>query len=86
MEFCFGNFEFSVVPKSLFSYDGQPLTCTDKASILHKIETLSSKLEENLSFSYQLSEEEDYNVVIIDGMAIVNQIVKGKDILTCLVS
>ena len=40
LEECLGNFEFSVVPKSLFSPDGQLLLCTDKSSILHHIEDL----------------------------------------------
>ena len=31
LEHCLGNFEFSVVPKALFTGDGQPLTCTDKS-------------------------------------------------------
>lgn len=87
LEYCFGNFEFSVVPKSFFTYDGQPLTCTDKSSILHKIEMLSSEFDADSLFvpPGQLPEEEEYNVVVIDGMALVNQIVKGKDVLTCLV-
>ena len=37
LEESFGNYEFSVVPKALFSSDGQPLTCTEKSSVLHHI-------------------------------------------------
>ena len=40
LEHCIGNFEFSVVPKSLFTSDGLPLACNEKASLLRQIESL----------------------------------------------
>ena len=43
LEFCLGNFEFSVVPKALFSPDGEPLPSTDKSKILHQIEELAKQ-------------------------------------------
>ena len=47
---------------------------------------LSSEFEDaSPSVSPDEFYEEDCNVIIIDGMAIVNQIVKDKDMLTCLV-
>ena len=33
LEHYIGNFEFSVVPKSLFTSDGMPLACNDKSSL-----------------------------------------------------
>jgi hypothetical protein len=47
LEHCIGNFEFSVVPKSLFTSDGQPLMCTDKSVVIHQIESLSIHEQEN---------------------------------------
>ena len=40
LEHCSGNFEFSVVPKSLFTVDCQPFACLDKAKFTHHIEEL----------------------------------------------
>ena len=41
LEHFLGNFVFSVVPKALFTGDGQPLTCTDKSAIMFKIENFA---------------------------------------------
>ena len=39
LEFCLGNYEFSVVvPKALFMPDEELLPCADKARVLHQIE------------------------------------------------
>ena len=80
LEHCLENFEFAVVPKALFTSDGQPLTCTDKSAIMHHIE----KLEE--SNEMIISSTEDDSIIVIDGMAVVNQVTKTKDMVTCLVS
>ena len=81
LEECLGNYEFSVVPKSLFTQDGQPLMCTDKAKILHKIEDLANDVavagEETESMDQQTSK-----VIIIDGMAVVNSVHKDADMKT----
>ena len=81
LEFCLGNYEFAVVPKSLFSADGEPLLCTDKSKVLHKIEELA-KTESNQESEEELDEKK---VVILDGMAVLNQINKTKSIQTCKV-
>ena len=39
LEETIGNYEFSVVPKSMFGQDGEPLLSSDKAKILHAIES-----------------------------------------------
>ena len=39
LEETIGNYEFSVVPKSMSGQDGEPLLSSDKAKILHAIES-----------------------------------------------
>ena len=75
-----GNFEFTVVPKSLFSPDGEYLLSKDKASILHAI---SDDVQQNIG---EIISEETPSTLIIDGMAVVNQITKTSEIKTCQVS
>ena len=82
LEHCLGNFEFSVVPKALFTGDGQPLTCTDKSAIMHQIEKFVEP-EELCEMMSNLSP--GYRVIVIDGMAAVNQVNKTKEMLTCQV-
>ena len=38
---CLGNYEFGVVPKLLFSVDGQSLAYSDKSKLIHLIEELA---------------------------------------------
>ena len=40
LEQCIGGYKLSVIPKSLFPADGQPLHCTDKAEIMHLTENM----------------------------------------------
>lgn len=82
MEHCIGNFEFSVVPKALFSADGIPLACLDKSKLLHGIEELASKGQTTNGLS---GEVETTKVIIIDGMAVVNQTPKTQAVKTCKV-
>lgn len=85
LEQCFGNFEFSVVPRSLFTSDGEPIMCIDKSKILHRIEELGS-LHEKHNESIEPNKYELSSILVIDGMAILNQIHKDKDMETCKVS
>ena len=80
LEQCIGVYEFSVVPRSLFSFDGQPLHCTDKSKVLHLIEEMST-LEDT-----EAKRPGQNSVIILDGMAIVNQVNKDKHIKTCEVN
>ena len=68
MEGCLGNYEFCAVPKSLFSVVRQPLN--DKSKLIHLIEELvDSTLPTNLV------KEHDDSCIIIERMAVVNEIV-----------
>ena len=70
----------SVVPKSLFTCDGQLLACTDKSNIMHQVENLTV-LEER--YGLMSDSVNGYRVIIIDGMAVVNRVIKAKEVLTC---
>ena len=59
---CLGNYEFCVVPKSLFSVDGQPLPCSDKLKLIHLIEELADSM-----LPINLIKEHDDSVIIWDG-------------------
>lgn len=82
LEECIGNYEFSVVPKSLFTVDGQPLFCMDKSKILHHIEDMddSCSMVVNPAAGCEMN-----RAIVIDGMAVVNQITKTKEMKTCKV-
>ena len=69
LEHCLGNFEFSVVPKALFSTDGEPLLCTDKAKLLQHIEELGKLHQQN---DTENVDENEMKVLAIDGMAVLN--------------
>ena len=85
LEFCLGNFEFSVVPKALFTADGEPLPCMDKAKLLHQIEeSVKKNNETNIPDNIQLHQQ--HKVLILDGMAVINQFNKNAKVKTCKVS
>lgn len=77
LEESIGNYEFSVVPKSMFTDDGQPLLTTDKSKIMHEIESLVST-----STTTQSMEHDSRKVIIIDGMALVNKVHKDASMKT----
>ena len=79
LEQCIGEYEFSVVPRSLFSADGQPLPCIDKAKLMHHIEEMAGV---NVNPPRDVQEN---SAIIIDGMAVVNQINKDHTLKTCKV-
>ena len=62
---CLGNYEFCIVPTSLFSVYGQPLVCSDKSKLLHLIEELA-----DLALQTNLVKEHDGSCIIIAGMAV----------------
>ena len=99
MKEAIGQYEFSAVPRSLFSADGEMILAYDKASILHALEDLP-KEEQNLHKGQEgevqapvvldaimnvADDAESYRVLIIDGMALVNAIQKKDEtsIKTC---
>ena len=58
LELCLGNFEFSVVPKALFTADEKPLPCMDKAKLLHQIEeSVKKNNETNIPDNIQLHQQ-----------------------------
>ena len=59
---CLGNFEFSVVPKSIFSPDGQPLPSNAKSKVLHHIEDINNAKKDN---KIQQTQVIDHRKVII---------------------
>ena len=81
-----GNFEFYVVPKILFFNGGQTLNCTDKSSTLHHIEEFANS-KQDVAINPDINATTDeQRVIIIDGMAVANQINKTKEIKSYTVS
>ena len=56
----FGDYEFSVVPRSLFCHDGTLLPCNDKYKVLHFIEDLIPKNKEMLVNNLPTVENEEF--------------------------
>ena len=80
LERCIGDYEFSVVPKSLFTEDGVPLVCKDKFIVMNILENLENS-------EVQLPGDAPYNSAIkMDGMAVVNETVTDKSMKTCKIS
>ena len=72
LEESIGSYEFSVVPKSMFTQDGQPLLTSDEVKFVHEVENLSKRLE-------IAPQEEETRW---DGMALVNKVNKDNSIKT----
>ena len=68
-----GDYEFSVVPRSLFTPDGQLYKSTDKSVILNEIENLTNQAQDVLFHISSIPNEKN-SVIIFDGMAIVKSI------------
>ena len=79
-----GDYEFSVVPRSLFTPDGQLYKSTDKSVILNEIENLTNQAQDVLFHTSSVPNEKN-SVIIFDSMAIVNSISieNSKFIKTC---
>ena len=70
-----GNYEFSVVPRSLFTQDGQPLHSSDKAKIIHKIKAIAVGSNPNFTAF-------ESPTIIINGMALVDKVHKDSNVKT----
>lgn len=82
LEHCLGNFEFTVVPPSLLTSDGKPLVCTDKWKVLHNTEELgAAQIRKGVENCLA-----EMNVLAIDGLAVLNQMHRHRDMETCKVS
>ena len=68
-----GDYEFSVVPRSLFTPDGQLYKSTDKSVILNEIENLTNQAQDVL-FNTNSVPNRKNSVIIFESMAIVNSI------------
>ena len=70
-----GNYKFSVVSRSLFTQDGQPLHSSDKAKIIHEIEAIAAGSNPNFTAF-------ESPTIIIDGMALANKVHKDANVKT----
>ena len=79
-----GRYEFSVIPRSLFSSDGLLLIPTDKSSFVHAIEecSIESTSEAEVDATSELASDVG-NVCVIDAMAVVQAIKKGPLMVYC---
>ena len=80
-----GKYEFSITPRSLFSFDGKLLSCNDKSSVMHAIEDRGQNILniDNTQHNIIESDVDNVKVVILDGMALVNKLVLTRDVETC---
>ena len=79
-----GDYEFSVVPRSLFTPDGQLYKSTDKSVILNEIENLTNQAQDVLFHASSVPNGNN-SAIIFESMAIVNSISNEnlKYIKTC---
>ena len=59
---CIGNYEFGVIPRSLFASDGSLLLAYDKASILHRLEKVSYNVQQAEENEMEATESEHDNL------------------------
>ena len=76
---CIGNYEFGVIPRSLFQSDGLLLFPHDKSKVMHGLEGLISECTEVTSTNNGVGRR----LILFDGMELVNSIKKSPDIETC---
>ena len=76
-----GKYEFLVSPSLLFSFDGKVHLYTDKSKLMHALEDKAQEME--MTDEVESLPESNLNVVIYDGMALVNKLEIGKDVQTC---
>ena len=78
-----GKYEFSIIPRALFSSDGALLLPTDKSMFIAVIEQYS-KTDSNETELNPMTEQSSTNkICIIDAMAVVQSITKGPNMATC---
>ena len=81
------KFDFSAVPRSMYTYDGKLMLCTDKSVLIHEIEAIIREWGLSLMDldipSNNCTGTESRFVEIIDVMAVVNSLNKTSDIKTC---
>ena len=82
LEEMIGQYEFGVIPRSLFSADGVLLIPSDKSSFMKVIEEYN--VPSDVAQSRQIRPGANRNICIIDGMAIVQSMKKDNGMNTCL--
>ena len=76
-----GTYEFSTIPRALFSADGQLLIPTDKSAFVKTLES-HVDFENHADVETEISES-TRKICIIDAMAVVQTIKKGTKMTTC---
>ncbi|CAB4011170.1 Hypothetical predicted protein [Paramuricea clavata] len=76
-----GTYEFSTIPRALFSADGQLLIPTDKSAVVKTLES-HVDFENHADVEIEISES-TRKICIIDAMAVVQTIKKGTKMTTC---
>ena len=77
------KYEFSVVPRVLFSSDGSMHHCPKKSDLMKILEAIPPKEGSNGAASQHQQNLSDMKVAIVDGMAEVQAIHKPSSIKTC---
>ena len=77
------KYEFSVVPRDLFSSDGSMHHCLKKSDLMKTLEAIPPKEGSNGAASQHKQNLSDMKVAIVDGMAEVQETDKPKSIKTC---
>ena len=77
------KYEFSVVPRALFSSDGSMHHCPKKGDLMKILEAIPPKEGSNGAASQHQQNLSDMKVAMVDGMAEVQAIDKPKSIKTC---
>jgi len=80
-----GKYEMSVVPRSMFTYDGTMNLCSSKSNLMTILKTLdeSSEPDDVLIPSKMQTPLIPFCVAIVDGMAELQALEKSADIKTC---
>lgn len=72
------DYEFSIIPRSMNSVDGELLLCSDKSILIHETKHLSASMN-TAKITTDTETDITSGVIIFDGVAVVNQIKKFKD-------
>ena len=79
------NYEFTLIPRTLFTPDGSMLPCTDKSKLIHNLEKLASTVGTNQHTEILASNEQSdplddpiSKIAIVDGMVLVQKMMKNK--------
>lgn len=80
LEKLIGDYEFSIIPRSIFNFAGKLLLCSDKRKLMHTIEEIAA---EQCKEDETTGEVEPMIKKVVDGMALVNKLNISKETKTC---